>query len=148
MNVWEPNVSGYRYAFFNYKGSMNDIVNLMKENLEINKPNIIKEFSFSVNKKYEQELVGNKTYNETKLATVPDFSKYSYSQAKDWASKNNITIHFINYDTDEEITNISGMKFLSQSMHERTLVVKAGDTLNLYYQGKKEDKPVEQEISE
>ena len=149
MNVWEPNVSGYRYAFFNYKGSMNDIVNLMKQNLEITKPNIVKEFSFSVNKPYEQELVGNKTYSESKLPTVPNFSKYSYSQAKDWANKNGITIHFINYDTNEELSNISGMNFVSQSMHERTLVVKAGNTLNLYYANKKvEEKPQEQETSE
>lgn len=137
MNVWEPNVGGYRYAFFNYKGSMNDIVNLMKQNLEIAKPNIIKEFSFSVNKPYEQELVGNKTYSESKLATVPDFSKYSYSQAKNWANRNNISIHFINNNTKEELTDINGMNFVSQSMHERTLVVKAGDVLNLYYANKK-----------
>ena len=149
MNVWEPNVSGYRYAFFNYKGSMNDIVDLMKQNLEIIKPSIVKEFLFSVNKPYEQELVGNKTYNEAKLSTVPDFSKYSYNDAKNWASKNNIEIHFINKDTNEEITGLSGMNFVSQSMHERTLVVKAGDTLNLYYANKKiEEKPIEQKTSE
>lgn len=145
MNVWEPNVSGYRYAFFNYKGSMNDIVDLMKQNLEITKPNIIKEFSFSVNKPYEQELVGNKTYNETKLATVPNFSKYSYNDAKSWASKNNIEIHFINNDTNEELTSLNGMNFVSQSMHERTLVVKAGDILNLYY---KSNNPVEEKPQE
>ncbi len=146
MNVWEPNANGIRYAFFNYKGSMNDIVNLMKQNLEIIKPNVIKEFSFSVNKPYEQELVGNKSYNETKLPTVPDFSKYSYSGAKDWANKNNISIHFINYDTNEELTDINGMSFVSQSMHERTLVVKAGDTLNLYYKSNKvvEENPQEE----
>ena len=137
MNVWEPNVEGYRYAFFNYKGSMNDIVTLMKQNLEITKPNIIKTFSYSIEKPYEQELVGNKTYNESKLPTVPNFSRYTYSQAKDWASRNGKTIHFINYDTNEELSSITGMNFVSQSMHERTLVVKSGDTLNLYYANKK-----------
>lgn len=137
MNVWEPNVEGYRYAFFNYKGSMNDIVNLMKQNLEITKPNIVKTFSYSIDSPYEQELVGNKTYSESKLPTVPDFSRYTYSQAKNWASQNGKSIHFINYDTNEELSSINGMNFVSQSMHERTLVVKAGDTLNLYYANKK-----------
>ena len=40
------------------------------------------------------------------------------------------------------------MNFVSQSMHERTLVVRVGGTLNLYYANKKvEEKPIEQETS-
>jgi len=149
MMIYEPNVSGYRYAFFNYKGSMNDIVKLMKQNLELESPNIVKAFSFSVNKPYEQVLVGDNKYSESKLPTVPNFSRYTKSQVESWGSKNGIKVHFINYNTNEEITDISGMNFVGQSIHEDTLVVKAGDTLNMYYASKKtEEKPVEQPTSE
>ena len=72
-----------------------------------------------------------------------------FQQVESWGSKNGIKVHFINYNTNEEITDISGMNFVSQSIHEDTLVVKAGDTLNMYYASKKvEEKPVEQPTSE
>ena len=148
MMIYEPNVSGYRYAFFNYKGSINDIVKLMKQNLELEKPDIIKTFSFSVNSTYEQELVGNKTYSESKLPTVPNFSKYNSSQIQSWGSKNGISVHFIDYNTNEEISNTNGMNFISQSIHEDTLVVKAGDTLNVYYASKKVEETPQEVISE
>ena len=40
------------------------------------------------------------------------------------------------------------MNFISQSIHEDTLVIKAGDTLNVYYASKKVEETPQEVISE
>jgi LCP family protein required for cell wall assembly len=83
------------YNYIYYKGSLNDIVNAMKVNLDLKKPTLIKEFSFSINDPYEKIVIGKKSYSEAQLQTVPDFTSNTKAYALSWGTKNNISIKFV-----------------------------------------------------
>ncbi len=133
MNLYETN-AGIRYAFFNWKGSLNKIVEAMKINLGLKSETVIKKFSFSINSPYEQKVIGSGSYNETKVKLVPNFVSYTISEAKAWGVSNNITVNILNQETNQEIdSDYENYEFGSQSVHEKVLVLKAGNTINLYY---------------
>lgn len=50
------------YYFEYYNGSLNDVVDAMKVNLELDEPKMDKEFSFSINSPYEDTQIGKGTY--------------------------------------------------------------------------------------
>lgn len=135
------------YAFINWKGSLNDIVDLMKINLGLKKDSIDKKFDFSVNKTYVKEIVGNKKYSESKLELVPNFSTYTYSKITSWGRSNGMTMNILDIDTKKAISSLSNYTFVSQSVHERTLVVKAGSSIDIYYKAKAVQKTEEPEAS-
>lgn len=77
-----------------YKGSLKDVVDAMEVNLGIKKPTIIKNFSFSINKRYQEQVIGKGNYTKTILHLVPDFTKYTKASATKWGNDNGIPIHF------------------------------------------------------
>ncbi len=136
MYVYEPSASGTRYAFFNWKGSLDDIVEAIEINLGEKEPKIIKEFSFSINEIYEKELIGASSYKESKLGVVPDFSMYSVESIKKWGESNNITIKIMDTDSKEITGSTDNYTFSSQSVHAKTLIAKSGDIINIYLKEK------------
>ncbi len=73
------------YTFQYYKESLEQISNLMKVNLEIKKPEIIKTFNFSINTPFEQELVGTKLSNtEKRKTTLPSFIGTNKAYVTNW----------------------------------------------------------------
>ncbi len=50
------------YYFEYYKQSLDEITNAMKVNLELKQPNVQKDFSFSINRPYEDKQIGKGTY--------------------------------------------------------------------------------------
>ena len=90
-NVNEYGVDSLRYAFFNFKGSLNEIVTAMKINLGIIEPTLIKTMSFDLNSPYERTIIGDKVYNEPRVVQIPDFTTYTIEAAMSWLESNNIT---------------------------------------------------------
>ena len=90
-SVNEYGVDSLRYAFFNYKGSLNEIVTAMKINLGIIEPTLIKTMSFDLNSPYERAIIGDKVYNEPRIVLMPDFSTYTIENAISWLESNNIS---------------------------------------------------------
>lgn len=121
MYVYEPAAGGSRYAFFNFKGSLNDITNAMKVTLGIQKAELIKEFSFSINELYERQVIGDKSYSETRQTTVPNFLAYNIGFAKDWASSHNLDFTVIDYNTNQVITNYENYTIVGQKEPFKTL---------------------------
>ncbi len=75
--------------------SRKDIIQAMKENLELANHNIIKEFNFSINEPYEKEIIGKGPYKKTGTYTLlPDFTGDSEATARAYALKNGISVTF------------------------------------------------------
>ncbi len=78
------------------KYSRKDIIQAMKENLELEEHTIIKEFTFSINDPYEKEVIGSGPYKSGYGYTLlPDFTGDTEAQARSAAAKYGITVSFV-----------------------------------------------------
>lgn len=82
-----------------YPKSLQEIVNLMKYNLELEDPDMIKTFDFSIKNVYEKRTVG-KTYEGGVIyeKTMPNLIGQNKTAADTWALNNDITINYINIE--------------------------------------------------
>lgn len=106
------------YTFQYYDESLNEITNAMKENLEIKKPELIKNFSFSTNKLYEIPIIGKTYSNIKKNETLPNFVGSNINYLNSWIENRNISI-ITNYEMNNNCTENT---ILSQNVHNGTLV--------------------------
>ena len=108
------------------KYSRDDIVKAMKVNLELEEPDMIKEFAFSINDgDYEKQVTGKGPYNSTSTYTLlPDFTGDSESQARSYANSHGFTVSFVgsggyvvsqNYPANKRVDLISGSVVLTLS---------------------------------
>ncbi len=117
LTMYIPAFRSYVYTFQYYKQSLNDIVNLMKVNLEIEKPKPIKTFSFDINEPYEKPVTGKTYYNEKKKELLPKFIGQSQSYVKDWAKERGIGVQV----KEEKSNNPDGI-VIAQSIQSGTLI--------------------------
>ena len=122
------NVNGV-YVGGIYDKSYEAVSKAMRVNLELEKPTIIKDFSFSIKNKYEETVIGKGLTSGISIKTMPNLIGQSESYARSFALSNNITIN-VNYiegtvgQTIGTITN--------QSIKERTdLSTLSGKTLTI-----------------
>ena len=76
-----------------YPDSLNAIIQLMKENLELEPHEMIKTFSFDANEEYTTKVTGQGITTGEKLETMPSFIGSSVSEAQTWATNHNITLY-------------------------------------------------------
>lgn len=107
------------------KSSRKDIIQAMKENLELADHKVIKEFSFSINNPYEVKVIGEGPYNTSNGSynLVPDFTGDTEAQARAAAAKLGLSVTFKG----------SGGRVISQSFpaNKRTDLVKGNIVLTL-----------------
>lgn len=103
-----------------YKGSLDDVVEAMKINLGLKDPTIIKTFGFSANEIYEETVIGKGTYNEPRIALVPDFTKYTKTTATAWGTKNNVELTFKTVESSNS-SYVDG-QIINQSVPRNSLV--------------------------
>ena len=78
------------------KSSRKDIIQAMKENLELVDHKNITEFSFSINHPYEKKVIGEGPYSGTVGYTLlPDFTGDTEAQARATAASYGVTVSFI-----------------------------------------------------
>ena len=82
----------YSAALGYYEESLNDIIKMMKINLELEDAEMIKDFTFDANTTYEQKIAGKGIKGEIRDEMVPDFTGKSVTEAEDWGTSKNITI--------------------------------------------------------
>lgn len=76
--------------------SRKDIVQAMKENLELAEVSPIKTFSFSINEPYEKEIIGKGPYARNSLYTLlPDFTGDTEAAARQAATKLGLKVSFV-----------------------------------------------------
>jgi hypothetical protein len=77
------------------KSSRDDVIQAMKENLELVGHDEIKEFHFSINSPYEKEVIGEGPYSATgTYRLLPDFTGDTEAQARATASRLGISVSF------------------------------------------------------
>lgn len=98
-----------RMVLYNYvpnQDSRDDIIQAMKENLELAEHEPITEFSFSINEPYEKEVIGYGPYRTSyTYDLLPDFTGDSEAQARATASRLGISVNFVGsggYVVDQE----------------------------------------------
>ena len=114
--MYDPlvNLEGMSMQIY-YKDSFNQIVNEMKTNLNIIKPNHIKTINFSINNPYEKTTIGKGTFNQEDIKTVPNFKGKNKIEIEQWANANGITLIFEYQDSEKENDTI-----ISQSIKPTT----------------------------
>ena len=127
INIQKTYLSGYdltiyqngydMYTFQYYENSLKEIVKAMKENLELQETELIKTFSFSINKEFTIPVIGKNVTSGTRNETLPNFIGSSIEYVKEWASSRNITI------TEEEYTSndCENNKITNQDIRSGTL---------------------------
>ncbi len=136
-HVYEPSSKSYPAVTIPYTGSINDIKKEIKENLSTTNNNLIKETSFDLNNLYEENLVGQGKYNQSKISTLSNVSSYTVDQIKSYASSNNLKLSFINVDNNQtvSISNWNEYSFYSQKEHKDTILDQIS-TLTIYVKKK------------
>ena len=110
------------------KSSRKDIIQAMKENLELTSHKNITSFSFSINKPYEKKVIGEGPYsNGFTYTLLPDFTGLTEAQARALASKCGVTVSF---------TGTSGT-VIEQSEPVQRRIDKIKGTVNLKLSGNK-----------
>ena len=76
------------------KQSVEEVKNAMKVNLGLSEHELLKTFDFSVDEEYEPKTIGKGPYKVyTTYDLLVDLTKMSLSEARTWASKNNIELN-------------------------------------------------------
>ena len=134
MSVYDPNL-GYPAVTIPYNGSIQDIKDEIKANLNNTSIKAITKVSFDLNNLYESKIIGKKTYKEDKIATLKNLSSYSLEKIKTYASNNGLKVKFIDKDTNKEIIDIDSYQFSSQKEHVDTILDQIS-TLTIYVKQK------------
>ncbi len=82
----------YSAALGYYEDSLNEIIKMMKINLELEDAEMIKDFSFDANTLYETKVYGKGIKGQIRDEVVPDFTSQSVTMAENWGIEKNITI--------------------------------------------------------
>ncbi len=106
-SLYDPllNMNGMSMQIY-YKESLKEVINEMKVNLELEKPNLIKTFSFSINAPYKEKIIGKGIYNQSDIQTVPYFRGKNISELQNWANTNSISLNITYQETTEYEDNI------------------------------------------
>ena len=87
------NNGGFTSAIGYYPDSLEAIIKLMKENIEIEPHELIKTFEFNSNEEYTTKITGEGITTGAKLETMPTFIGASVSEVETWANSHNITLY-------------------------------------------------------
>ncbi len=78
------------YDFVPYKGSILDVSNAMKRNLGLLEQEVQKTFSFDIENKYEETVIGQKSYAESRIPLLQNLIGSSVAYARSYAENNGI----------------------------------------------------------
>lgn len=122
--VYDPSSKSYPAVTIPYKGSINDIKKEININLGKSKATLVKKASFDLNNLYQDIVVGQGSYSESRISVLKSMSGYSVDQIKNYARSNGLTLKFIDIDTNETLSlnNFNEYSFHSQKEHKDTIL--------------------------
>lgn len=83
------------YNYIPNQDSKEKVIKAMKQNLGLIEQKVEKEFSYSIEDEYKQNVIGKTGNKATTLYTlIPDFTTYTKAKADSWALKNGFTINY------------------------------------------------------
>ena len=129
---------GVSYTFQYYKQSLSEIVKAIKVNLELEKPTIVKTFSWNANENYTEKVVGKTYYDEVQRQVLPNFVGKSKINVEEYAASHNIEVNYIDVNAGDALYNetLANGTVLSQDVHFGTLLKKV-NSLTVYINVKK-----------
>lgn len=132
-HVYDKNSKSYPAVTIPYNESIKEIKEAIKINLGKKKPTLIKEISFDISDPFQDEVIGQDKYSQSKIETLKDVSKYSVKQIKDYASKNKLELKFIDSSNNQtvELDSYGEYVFNYQKEH-KDLILDQTDTLTIY----------------
>lgn len=133
--IYDPGTKLNLYNYVLYDGSVADVSEAMKINLGQITPELIKNFSFTIDEEYEEEVIGKGVYSASSVdeGSIPDFVGDSEAQARKTANRLGIKLAF------KYVEQVGGNNtVVSQSHSEGTSISKVG-TLTLTIATPKED---------
>lgn len=80
------------YNFVPYQGSIQDISDAMKVNLELKEQEIIKTYNFDINEPYEKEAIGEGYYSDYSVSLLPSFVGRDISYAQNYCNARGIRV--------------------------------------------------------
>ncbi len=80
------------YNFVIYDGSKEDVIHAMKVNLGLENAKPVKTFSFSINNKYEETIIGKGKYSGKSVQVMEDLVGKTLTYAENYASSHNLNI--------------------------------------------------------
>ena len=80
------------YNFVPYQGSIKDISDAMKINLELKEQEVIKTYDFDINEPYEKEIIGEGYYSDYSVSLLPSFVGKDISYAQNYCSARGIKV--------------------------------------------------------
>lgn len=92
--IYDQSMNLDLYNYVLYDESLTEVVNAMKVNLGLVEPQISKEFSFSIDKPYEENVIGKNTVGKATVSKLPDFTGDTEAQAKATCNKLGIGVNF------------------------------------------------------
>lgn len=129
--IYDTSSKSYPAVTIPYTGSIKDIKELINTNLGKKDMKVTKNISFDINNMFEDELIGDGKYTQSKIPTLKNLSSYTLDDIKTYASNNKLKLKFIDVDTNIEVTNYEGYNFYSQKEHKDTILDQI-DTLTIY----------------
>ena len=97
QSIYDEGTSMVLWNYILFEDSVNIVSKTMKENLELIEPELIKEFSYSINKPYTQQIIGKSVYGKSsKYDLLPDFTTYTKDEVISW-----IVYNGFSYDIKE-----------------------------------------------
>ena len=129
--IYDERMRMVLYDFIPNENSRKDIVQAMKENLELVEHTSITEFSFSINSPYEKEVIGKGPYRSSSLyALVPNFIGVTESQARTMANRVGLSVKF----TGDSSGTVTAQSYPAS---KRVDLIKGSITLTLTNSSKK-----------
>ena len=125
LTMYNPSTRMNMYTFQYNRSSLKEIVDLMKVNLELQEPEHIKTFNFSINEEYEQKVAGNQNVQaEATEELLPDFTNSTIGYVQSWANARNISlrINYIEQGDPKYNKNKANGIVVGQNVNARTLV--------------------------
>lgn len=92
--IYDQSMKLNLYNYVLYDASLNAVVSAMKVNLGLEEPKLIKEFSFSIDKAYEETIIGKKEVSSSSVSKLPNFTGDTESQARSTCNRLGITCTF------------------------------------------------------
>ena len=122
LPVWQgySNTSALGY----YKDSLDEISQMFKVNLELEKPKVVKNYKIDYNEDYETKYYGQGLKSNPIEKTMANLIGQTKEQASAWCTSNGLTPNIKYVSEGEEFydPNIAAGKVVNQSLHANTLI--------------------------
>ncbi len=135
LNVYLP--SGMvTYALGYYKDSLEEITEAMRINLDLEKPTLTKNFNYSINEVYQENIAGKNLRGEKNSYVIEDFVGKMKEDTKDYCESNNYDCNYIYIDKSSKYYDASfdSDMIAYQDPHAGTIATDV-DEINFYIIG-------------